>query len=107
MELLPCVQRAVIGGAGRRGLSGGELKRASIGCEMLTDPSMILLDEPTSGLDSSSALILTKNLCRLAEEKSKVIIASIHQPSSQIYHMFDDLLLLAKGKVRTACALSI
>ena len=78
------------------------MKRASIGCEMLTDPSMILLDEPTSGLDSSSAFILADNLCKLAREKSKVIIASIHQPSSQIYHMFDDLLLLAKGKVRWA-----
>lgn len=75
------------------------MKRANIGCEMLTDPSMILLDEPTSGLDSSSAFVLMENLCRMAKERDKVIIASIHQPSSQLYHMFDDLMLLAKGKV--------
>ena len=83
------------------GLSGGELKRANIGCEMLTDPSMLLLDEPTSGLDSSSALLLMETLCRLSKEQSKVIIASIHQPSSQLYHMCDDVMLLAKGKVRS------
>lgn len=76
------------------------MKRANIGCEMLTDPSMIILDEPTSGLDSSSAFMLMENLCKLAREQSKVIIASIHQPSSQLYHMFDDLMLLAKGKVK-------
>lgn len=67
---------------------------------MLTDPSMLLLDEPTSGLDSTSAFILMETLCKLAKEKNKVVIASIHQPSSQLYHMCDDLMLLAKGKVR-------
>lgn len=98
LRLTDCAN-TYVGNASFRGLSGGELKRASIGCEMLTDPSMLLLDEPTSGLDSTSAFILMETLCKLAKEKNKVVIASIHQPSSQLYHMCDDLMLLAKGKV--------
>ena len=57
------------------------------------------MQEPTSGLDSSSALSLLEILVSVAREGNKTVITSIHQPSSQLFHMFDGLLLMAKGKV--------
>ena len=60
---------------------------------------MIFSQEPTSGLDSSSALNLMEILVNVASEGNKTVVTSIHQPSSQLFHMFDGLLLMAKGKV--------
>ncbi len=57
------------------------------------------MQEPTSGLDSSSALSLLETLVSVAREDNKTVITSIHQPSSQLFHMFDGILLMAKGKV--------
>jgi ABC-type multidrug transport system ATPase subunit len=87
-----------VGGTFSKGISGGERKRTSIGVELITDPNLIFLDEPTSGLDSFTAFILISLLKSMAVHGGKTIIFTIHQPSSDIFFMFDNLMILAKGK---------
>ncbi|XP_013142798.1 PREDICTED: ATP-binding cassette sub-family G member 4-like isoform X2 [Papilio polytes] len=81
--------------AGR--LSGGERKRLTIACELLTDPHIMLLDEPTSGLDSVSSLSVTKALQAVART-GRTVACVIHQPSSQLFSSADDVMLLANGR---------
>ncbi|KAI0648383.1 ABC transporter [Trametes meyenii] len=89
-----------IGDGEKRGISGGEMRRVTIGLELVAKPDVLILDEPTSGLDSVSAAKVAKVLHALAHdpENPTAVIASIHQPSSQLYHSFDQVLLLAHGR---------
>ena len=89
-----------VGSVERRGISGGEMRRVSIGIELVAAPDVLVLDEPTSGLDSVSAARLVKLLKSLAEdpESQTTIIASIHQPSSALYHSFTQVVLLSNGR---------
>ncbi|KAJ1560947.1 hypothetical protein HK405_005440 [Cladochytrium tenue] len=88
-----------IGGfGGKRGISGGERRRVSIGVELVTNPPVLLLDEPTSGLDSYNALSVMRTLTDLARKKGKTIVFTIHQPRSDVYALFDDLLVLSAGQ---------
>jgi ABC-type multidrug transport system ATPase subunit len=87
-----------VGSSMHKTISGGERKRTSIGVELITDPSIILLDEPTSGLDSFKALSIVKIL-RDQAKKGKTIIATIHQPSSEAFQIFDRLILMADGLI--------
>jgi ABC-type multidrug transport system ATPase subunit len=86
----------VIGNADERGISGGEKKRLCIATEFLTDPAIVFFDEPTSGLDSTMALMVMHAMRQLANEQ-KTLLTSIHQPNSQVFAMFDSLLLLKDG----------
>jgi ABC-type multidrug transport system ATPase subunit len=70
-----------IGGWFTRGISGGERKRASMGYELITDPSITLLDEPTSGLDSMTAFRIIEVLRREAD-RGMGVLCTIHQPSA-------------------------
>ncbi|XP_064917921.1 broad substrate specificity ATP-binding cassette transporter ABCG2 isoform X3 [Columba livia] len=81
-----------------RGVSGGERKRTSIGMELITDPAILFLDEPTTGLDASTANAVLLLLKRMAKQ-GKTIIFSIHQPRYSIFRLFDNLTLLAAGRV--------
>ena len=88
-----------VGSTEHRGISGGEMRRVSIGIELVAAPDVLVLDEPTSGLDSVSAARLIKLLKALSQGDNKTtIIASIHQPSSALYQSFDLVVLLAQGR---------
>ncbi|XP_031259602.1 ABC transporter G family member 13-like [Pistacia vera] len=96
MGLPDCADR-VIGNWHLRGISGGEKKRLSIALEILTRPQLLFLDEPTSGLDSASAFFVVKILKNLAHD-GRTVISAIHQPSSEVFALFDDLFLLSGGE---------
>ena len=93
LRLTKC-QNTKIGGPLIKGVSGGERKRTSIGVELITDPNLIFLDEPTTGLDSFTATSVMEILKDLAMS-GRTIVSTIHQPNSDIFEMFDRLMLLA------------
>ena len=98
LKLTKCAQTR-IGGPLVKGVSGGERKRTSIGVELITDPSLIFLDEPTTGLDSFTATNVMEILGDLARKDGRTVVSTIHQPNSDIFEMFDRLMLLARGKI--------
>ena len=93
---LESVRNTYIGNWHIRGISGGQRRRVSIGCELVTSPVLLFLDEPTSGLDSAAAFHVMSSVRRLAEN-CRTILAVIHQPASETFALFDKLCLLAAG----------
>ncbi|GAM17602.1 hypothetical protein SAMD00019534_007770, partial [Acytostelium subglobosum LB1] len=87
------------GGIHIRGLSGGEKRRVTIGCSLVTSPSIMLLDEPTSGLDTTSAMAVMRTLVELTQDKNVTVICTIHQPRSEIYKLFTKVLVLTEGRL--------
>nr|XP_043628989.1 ABC transporter G family member 15-like isoform X2 [Erigeron canadensis] len=96
MGLEDCADR-LIGNWHLRGISGGEKKRLSIALEILVRPRLLFLDEPTSGLDSASAFFVAQALKSVSRD-GRTVISSIHQPSSEVFALFDDLFLLSGGE---------
>lgn len=78
------------------GISVEERKRLTIGVELVAKPKLLFLDEPTSGLDAQASYNIMRFMRKLADQ-GQAILCTIHQPSSQLFAFFDDLLLLAKG----------
>jgi ABC transport system ATP-binding/permease protein len=77
-------------------ISGGQRKRLNIALELIREPSILFVDEPTSGLSSKDS----ENVMDLLRElslKGKLIFVVIHQPSSEIYKMFDRIIILDVG----------
>jgi len=85
-----------VGSPLRKTISGGQRKRLNIGLELLREPAVLFCDEPTSGLSSRDS----ENIIDLLKElslKGKLVFAVIHQPSSDIFKMFDKLVILDTG----------
>ncbi|KAG0215682.1 hypothetical protein BGX28_008928 [Mortierella sp. GBA30] len=78
------------------GISVEERKRLTIGVELVAKPKLLFLDEPTSGLDAQASYNIMRFMRKLTDQ-GQAILCTIHQPSSQLFDFFDDLLLLAKG----------
>ncbi|KAG9293832.1 hypothetical protein G9A89_019170 [Geosiphon pyriformis] len=81
-----------------RGVSGGEKRRASIASQVITVPKIIFLDEPTTGLDSAASYNVMSAIISMARKHKLTVIASIHQPSTETYSLFDKLFLIGRGR---------
>ncbi len=85
-----------VGSTLQKTISGGQRKRLNIGLELLREPTVLFVDEPTSGLssrDSENIMDLLKELAL----RGKMVFVVIHQPSSDIFKMFDTLIILDVG----------
>ena len=90
------IRHLKVGSATKKVISGGQRKRLNIALELIREPSVLFVDEPTSGLsskDSDNIMDLLKELSL----KGKLIFVVIHQPSSNIFKLFDRLLILDVG----------
>ena len=85
-----------VGSAINKFISGGQRKRLNIALELIREPAILFLDEPTSGLSSTDTEKVV-NLLKGQTEKGRLIVVNIHQPSSDVYKLFDRLWLLDKG----------
>ena len=86
---------SVVGSAQKKTLSGGERKRLNIGLDMISSADIFLFDEPTSGLSSKDSEHVIEIIRAMSH--NKIVMVTIHQPTSRIFQMFQKALLLDKG----------
>ena len=77
-------------------ISGGQRKRLNIALELIRKPAILFVDEPTSGLSSADAEVVM-SLLKTLTYQGKLVIINIHQPSSEIYKLFDKIIVIDKG----------
>ncbi|KAF9435714.1 hypothetical protein BGZ76_005679 [Entomortierella beljakovae] len=86
----------IVGNSYVKGCSGGQRRRVSIGIQLVTEPACLFLDEPTSGLDALTAKAVVLTLKQIANS-GRTVICTIHQPRADIWHVFDNVVLLVTG----------
>eukprot|EP01135_Chromosphaera_perkinsii_P011292 Nk52_evm73s2367 gene=Nk52_evmTU73s2367 len=96
LDLNSCAE-AIIGTDENRGISGGQAKRVCIAIELLHKPKILYLDEPTSGLDSNTSYEVMKTVRKICDS-GVTVICTIHQPSPEIYELFENIHLLVAGE---------
>ena len=94
LELNPIAGRLV--GDMEAGLSPSQRKVLTIAVELVSNAPILFLDEPTSGLDARAALMVMR-VCQRISATKRTVVATVHQPSSEIFSLFDDLLLMQRG----------
>lgn len=90
------ISHLVVGNPLKKTISGGQRKRLNIALELIREPLVMFVDEPTSGLSSMDSEMVM-DLLKEQTLKGKLVIVNIHQPSSDIFKMFDQLLIMDKG----------
>ncbi|CAK4652151.1 unnamed protein product [Aphanomyces euteiches] len=95
-ECLSLLELTSLGDTIVRGSSVEQMKRLTIGVELAAAPSVLFLDEPTSGLDARSAKLVMSGIRKIAST-GRTVVCTIHQPSAEVFEMFDSLLLLKRG----------
>ncbi|CAI0374922.1 unnamed protein product [Linum tenue] len=97
MGLEECAD-STIGNWHLRGISSGERRRLSIAVAILAQPQVLCLDEATTGLDSAASSFVVQALRNVARD-GKIVVCSVHQPTDDVFRLFDDLLLISAGEV--------
>jgi len=90
------IRNLKVGGPLNKFISGGQRKRLNIALELIREPDVMFVDEPTSGLSSMDSEMVM-DLLKEITLKGKLAIINIHQPSSDIFKLFDKILILDKG----------